>query len=109
MEDMPDSAPSDFIWAFISTKADAQMVAEVDSIDAWPAVEPRIYQAMSIASTPCGTAHLGPIALRHERENMKISAAKCRYQGARRKTGSRSEWATIGLAQKTIASGSYFP
>jgi hypothetical protein len=47
---IPDSAPSGFTGAFISTKADAQIVAEVDSIDAWPAVEPRIHPAMSIAA-----------------------------------------------------------
>jgi hypothetical protein len=47
---MLDSAPSGFTGAFISTKADAQIAAEVDSIDAWPAVEPRIHPAMSIAA-----------------------------------------------------------
>jgi hypothetical protein len=88
---MPDSAPS---GAFISTKADAQIVAEVNSIDAWPAVEPRIHQAMSIAAIVAWHSSLRVLAaLRHERARMP---------GARSKTWSHSECATIGLGQNTI-------
>jgi hypothetical protein len=89
---MPDSAPS---GAFISTKADAQIVAEVNSIDAWPAVEPRIHQAMSIAAIVAWHSSLRVLAaLRHERARMpgcqeqNLVPQRMRYY--------------LGLGQKTI-------
>jgi hypothetical protein len=84
--------------AFISTKADAQIVAEVDSIDAWPAVEPRLHQAMSIAAIVACHNSLRVLSdLRHKREDAGVP--RCQEKNL---IPQRMRY--FGLEQKTLAS-----
>jgi hypothetical protein len=88
---MPDSAPS---GVFISTKADVQIVAVVDSIDA------RFRCRAQDTSSDLNRCH------RHVAQNAQgpsqLSGTSVRGAGCQDQTWSRSEYATIGLDEKTI-------
>ena len=90
-EDMPDSAPS---GAFISKKADAQIVAEVDSIDARFRCRA---QDISSDLNRCHR-HVAQIA----QGPSQLSGTSVRGAGCQEQTWSHSECATIGLDRKTI-------